>query len=256
MEVKWGMNILVTGSLPEKRAENGTKISVLTEEEVRAFKKTCSEIGAVIAEKGYNLVAGSYRETSADRYVVAGMNEVDGSHKVIVERPQHIPDDFVDFPQDLKRIDLVRFRTGSSWAVGRVRQILKSDAVILIGGNRGTEQVGYMASALGLPVLPIGAFEGTAAYFVRTFESDFRRIGLGDTIREFDTRGKAPDANAVIAVLEKLRRHNPFWTKGHGFGYYALALLAILFVGFLGMALRAVYRRCAGGGDPIFLTGN
>lgn len=214
------MRILATGSIPDGA----------TEDDVASFKDACRAIGIALAKRGYTLVGGSYRESSADRHIVDGMSEVDGLHRVIVERPERVPDDFVDFPQDLKHIDLVPFRTGSSWAVGRVRQILQADAVLLIGGHRGTEQVGYMASALGLPILPIGAFKGAAATFVRLFESDFRRTGVLDTVKQFSLKSRASDADAIMTTLEKLRRNNPFRVK-RGFGYYALGLAAIVFVG-------------------------
>lgn len=61
------------------------------------------------------------------------------------------------------------------------------------------------------------------------YESDFRRVGLYETLQQLRVEGRAPDANVIVATLEKLLLRNPFRAR-RGPWYWILPLLALGFV--------------------------
>ena len=135
------MRILVVGSNSEQDGQ---------------FAHACYLLGQELARARCDVILGSNRYSTADHHVMRGLLSVLGIHKVILIRPfedAHIPtkgrpfrepdtQPFADEPKTSElppgslKFEYVPIR--GPWGVGRVARILRSDAVIAIGGRSGT----------------------------------------------------------------------------------------------------------------------
>jgi hypothetical protein len=129
------------------------------------FISTCEELGKALASNGHTIIAGSVSPSTADFYVVKGATTIseNSPHKVILYRAEggQFPykNKYVNFP----KIEFVEApREQGAWAAGYPGPINEADVVILIGGNHGTERVGFSALAFHKPVVPIASFGGAA----------------------------------------------------------------------------------------------
>lgn len=143
------MKILVVGSLPNDE-------SMCT-----SFKKACEELGAAIVNKGWELVVGSDRESSADFHFLKGASNIPGVHKIHVIRPDDGPT--VKMPEGPGSFKVSYQRHPGHWAVSRIPQVQAANLVLIIAGRDGALQTGYAAFALNKPTLTIGSFGGAAA---------------------------------------------------------------------------------------------
>lgn len=74
---KTKMKVLIVGSVHYEGAE------AVREQ----FVTACKELGVALARAGIEIVVGSDSPNTADRYIVEGMSEVEGKHRVWIFRP-------------------------------------------------------------------------------------------------------------------------------------------------------------------------
>jgi hypothetical protein len=161
------MKVLIAGSLGD-----------LPKEQHPAFMQACRELGSTLARAGSDFVIGSSAAATADKYIMEGAAAVEGKRKVWIFRPEN--GEAVELPPtDQTKTKIVRYynRLRGPWAAGRISQVQAADAVVLIGGLRGTAQVGYAAVALNKPTLAIGSFGGAAADMWEFVEPFYARLG-------------------------------------------------------------------------------
>jgi hypothetical protein len=162
------MKVLIAGSMGDN----------LAPESQAAFMQACRELGVALARTGAEFVIGSSNTSTADRYVMEGAATVEEKHKVWIFRPEK--GDNVELPptdQTKTKLNPYYKRLRGPWAAGRISQVQAADAVVLIGGVRGTAQVGYTAVALNKPTLTIGSFGGAAADLWEFVEPFYARLG-------------------------------------------------------------------------------
>lgn len=202
------MKILVVGS---------TEYTGGKEEVQSQFEEACKQLGASLAKANHTIVVGSDGKTTADRHVVFGANEVEGRHKVLIIRPTSGATPFEEDRAKLPKIDFSFRRSRGSWAVGRIYQIQEVDAVIMVGGGRGTAQVGYAAPALKKPVLAIAAFGGAARDTWDEFlEAEYNQLGFfdynffGGKLANLKETWDPSMADLVVSATKTLVERNPY----------------------------------------------
>ncbi|MEI6514618.1 MAG: hypothetical protein WCO77_01460 [bacterium] len=170
------------------------------------FEQACRDIGVALAKAGHDLIIGSSNPTTADRYIVEGVASVEGKHTVSVLRPDEGLSPFSENPvPHQERIQFRFMRCRGTWTVGRIHQILAADVVIIIGGGRGTAQVGYSAPLLGVPVLALPVFGGAAREVWDYLERDYDRVpGVKERSAQFREAWRPEHANAVMAGVKAL----------------------------------------------------
>lgn len=173
------------------------------------FISACKELGAALTKAGFEIVVRSSNLKTADRYVVEGASEVDGRHKVLVLTSDERETPFKeDIPKLEERINFRYRRIRGPWAAKRVSQVLSADAVIIMGGGKGTATVGYIAPALKRPILAIASFGGSASELWAELEPYYDRLGqLKDELPNLHEHWQSSHADlAVQAVREMINR--------------------------------------------------
>lgn len=193
------MKVLVVGSIHHNPAEPIRK----------EFIAACQEIGAALARAKFEFVVGSVSPNTADRWILEGAASVEGEHKVWIFRPDEGPTPKPPpYETGKGKFRVIYKRLRGPWAGGRVSQILAADCVLIIGGARGSAQVGYSAMALEKPVLTIASFGGSAAETWTLFEPFYERLAATQehvgSLREEWQIGNG--AIAVQVLTELVRR--------------------------------------------------
>lgn len=196
------MKVLIVGST-HFAGSNETKL---------LFQDACREIGKALAESDCDVIVGSDRPSTADRYVVEGVISARGKRKIYVFRPETEETPFVaEREAHAPRIEFIYHILKGEWAAGRVPQLRAADAVVLIGGGRGTEQVGYVAPILERPVLAIPSFGGGAADVWSTLEPFYKRLGtLREKLGNLQVKWQPSNAQLACEILTELRRKKLF----------------------------------------------
>jgi hypothetical protein len=193
------MKVLVVGSM-RHLDENDSK---------RAhFIAACRALGGAISRSRHELVVGSDRTTTADRYVVEGAIKDSGVRRVWVYRPESdatpFQGDAIPFQKERsesdRKIKFIDEVMKGPWAAGRIPQVLGADAVIIIGGGSGTAQVGYISPPLERPVLAIPSFGGAAEELWPTLEPFYKKVGPSLRERLGDLRVEWQPKNADLAL--------------------------------------------------------
>lgn len=196
------MRVLIVGSLNHREEDASTT----------DFADACRAIGAQLATEGIELVVGSSGARTADKYILEGAASVPGTHKVWVYRTEDGETPIM--PQtDTNKTTLTCFykRLRGPWAAGRVPQIQAADAILLIGGARGTAQVGYAAAALGRPALAVGGFGGAAEELWPQLQPFYERAGrIADEIGNLREKWKPEYAELTVRALKILVRRGVF----------------------------------------------
>ena len=229
------MKILVVGSWD---FDGGEQIQ-------EKFASVCQQLGASLARAGHTIVVGSSKKGVADRHVVFGANSVDGRHKVLVVRPAKGAIPFETDHANLTKIDFRFRRRKGPWAVGRIYQILEAEGVIMIGGGRGTAQVGYTAPVLERPVLAIAALGGAARdAWEEYLDADYDRLGLYDhrfLDGKFANLGATYDkstADLAVKSIEELVKRNPYRSKQNVLQSVIVVLPILLLAVWVGLFVK------------------
>ncbi len=196
------MKVLIVGSLhhdPDEPVRN-------------AFVGACKEIGAALARGGFEFVVGSSSPNTADRWVLEGAAGVEGKHRVFVFRPDNGPTPKLPSDDTAKGEFIVSYRRlRGPWAGGRVSQIQAADCVLMIGGARGSAQVGYSAMALEKPVLAVACFGGSAAETWTQFEPFYERLSTTrEQVGNLREEWQPGNDEIVVKILKELVRRKIF----------------------------------------------
>jgi hypothetical protein len=187
------MRVLVVGSFPDGVAEQRG-----------LFEEACRAIGRALALAKIEIIIGSDKPNTADRFVVQGASSVDNHPTVWIIRPDYGPTPF----ENEAFADRIRFRhkrVRGAWSVGRVPQIVESDALILIGGDKGTLAAGQIAPALHKPVLAIACFKGAAEEMWPLLEPFYRNMGdVSESIDKFNQRWRSENAELAVRAIQEL----------------------------------------------------
>lgn len=199
------MKVLIVGSLHHDRAESAKG----------AFVAACKEMGAALARAGFEFVVGSTSPNTADRWVLEGAASIEGTHRVFVFRPDDGPTPKLPADEAAKGTFIVSYRRlRGPWAGGRVAQIQAADCVLMIGGARGTAQVGYSAMALEKPVLAVACFGGSAADTWTQLEPFYDRLSVTrEQVGNLREEWQAGNDEIVVQVLGELLRRKIFTRK-------------------------------------------
>jgi hypothetical protein len=176
------------------------------------FIGACRDLGAALAGAGVEIVIGSDKPHTADRYVVDGAATVEGRHRVWILRPDSDDRPFADQSAAVaKRIEFIHKRLRGPVSAGRVPQIQAADAVLIIGGFRGALASGYVAPALERPVLAVASFGGAAAELWPYLEPYY--IGLGDLsghVGNLREPWRAENADLCVRIIKELVKRRVF----------------------------------------------
>lgn len=199
---------------------------------ILAFAEACKQIGQSLAKAKLSLVVGSTSTHTADYWVLQGASEIEGIHKVTVLRPEG--GSTAANPNDLGgvgRFDVSFRQLHGPWAAGRVSQLLAADCVLMVGGNRGTAQVGHSALALQKPVLAVPWFGGAAEDAWPTLGSFYAKLGSkADKIGTLAQAWRPENADFVAQTLSTLTKSRVFSRTTLSSDLFPLLLNLILFI--------------------------
>lgn len=194
------MRVLIVGSLHHNPAAR------------EGFIAACKEIGAALARAKFDFVVGSSSPNTADWWVLEGAAGVEGEHRIWIFRPDDGPTPRPPSDETAKgkfRVSYKRLR--GPWAGGRVSQIQAADCVLIIGGARGSAQVGYSAMALEKPVLAIASFGGSAAETWTQFEPFYDRlVATKEQVGNLREEWHTGNGEIAVRVLTELVRRRVF----------------------------------------------
>lgn len=220
------MKVLVVGSSHHLNA--GEQVE---QADVAMFQTACIDIGKALGEAGIHLVIGSSGKHTADYWILQGVATVQGKHRVTILRPESGATPVLPTSAELPgSFEPTYKRLKGPWAAGRVSQILAADCVLMVGGSRGTAQVGHSAVALQHPVLAVPRFGGAAEEAWPQLEPFYDRLGgqkekLGALAEDWHPS----NAKIVVHALSELLRKRAFSRTRLGADLLPLGLNLILF---------------------------
>ncbi len=157
-----------------------------------------------MAQAGFGIVCGSFFRNTADHHLLRGALKVPGARTLVI-RPESEPpgrDDeaFRDVPLE---------RHPGDWETVRPKQVSKADAIVLIAGDRGTQDIlrAARSSDRPPPILLIPAFGGFAA---KEYERDpayrdrYLELGLDEVSLRHLEHWNDSTPQAVVNVLRLL----------------------------------------------------
>jgi hypothetical protein len=216
------MRVLVVGS--NHHLEDKSRIPL--------FEEACTDIGQALAKSGFHLVVGSTAKHTADFWVLKGASNVEGKHKVTVLRPEGAS--VAPNPNDIGgsgRFEVSYRQLHGPWAAGRVSQILAADCVLMVGGTRGTAQVGHSALALEKAVLAIPCFGGAAEEAWHLLDRFYSKLGSkADKIGNLAQPWRRENAEMVSSTLSSLVKSRVFSRGRLSADIFPLVFNLILFI--------------------------
>jgi len=204
------MQIGITGSYRKK-----DRVAWGLEEDFATFKDACRQIGQAIARTGSSLTVGSDSDFTADKYAVEGyLSERTCKRCIRIVRPSKGPRPFPDLRS--KNPESFVFVTGpsSTWRHTRYLFVSDVDALVTVGGARGTYQAALELGLTRKRLVPVGAFGGASARLL----AELRDAGALRNRPSFETLGNpwTPTlANDVVKVLGADRPSRVLLIHGH-----------------------------------------
>lgn len=182
------------------------------EEVQEEFREICRKLGATLAKKGHQLIIASDASYAAERYIVEGVNEKQGLHKIVAYYETTKP--FDDEKDKFKQIKFHYKTITRPWPVKGIEQIKAADAVILIGGTKTTKLMGHIAPTLQKPVLAIPASHGSAEELWPGFLEVYEKVlDSPDTLQSYANDWSEKSADVLIDYLKQLAKRNPYADK-------------------------------------------
>ncbi|WP_186343638.1 hypothetical protein [Streptomyces sp. CFMR 7] len=170
---------------------------------MEAVPQACEEIGAALAEAGYDLVVYSSEAQFVEDSVVTGYlsHDVVAPGSVQVRSPYgHGERDFPMLAECPEAFD-VRHESGDDWESSYFRSLREVQGVVLVGGGRSTMVTGMVCLAFGIPVYAIASFGGAGR---RVWEV-MNRASHHATSAEVSIMGAEWSSGAAGHVVELLR---------------------------------------------------
>jgi hypothetical protein len=209
------MKIMIVGSIDTGFQED-RKVAV---------RNACKEIGKALAEKGVDLVVGSDRDTTVDKWVVYGAVEADKRISVYVYRPDrpeqsrswenrtddNLPfSDVKDTPQ-FKKIKFQYILGDGRWGATHLAGLRFADAALIVSGADGARESGHAAVVLQKPMLPIGCFGGSGAELWTKYSPAYRDVEFtNDEYVALSHNWGRDSPGLIISSLNKVLSKNPF----------------------------------------------
>jgi len=180
------MKIAIFGSWSETRKKWGLRG---TKEE---FIEACMMIGRRIAYYGHTIIVGSSSPNTADRYVVEGVikeaKNINIRHPVInILRPSDNLHPFNELVKKYPKIFGAYLKTQSFWEGAHLIAIREADAVLTIGGGKGTYLAGLSSIIARKRLVPIGSFGGSSEKILQILERMTSEIEQKNKIRRLNT---------------------------------------------------------------------
>lgn len=156
------MRIAVFGS---RKADNAKWPIRGTEDQ---FTAGAREIGRQLAHLGHTLLLGGIAARTADAHIVEGFVEVTASNRatraaIEVIRPRDGANSYEEFALKAPHVFQFHARSEGWWEGAHLISIMESDAVLTIGGAKGTYLAGLAAIVAKKRLVPIGSFGGSSA---------------------------------------------------------------------------------------------
>jgi hypothetical protein len=105
-----------------------------------------------------------------------------------------------------------------------------ADGALLVGGGRGTAQVGYVAMAMGKPAVAVASFHGAAEELWPLLEPFYQRAAkLRDEVPNLREKWKPEYASLVVRLFRELIRTDAFSQRSLRSPLLVLALNLLLF---------------------------
>lgn len=164
----------------------------------KAFEEVARSLGRALASSGFSILGGSFDKSTADYFVIEGaLNVAESSCRVIRPAIESTA------PTEFEGRVTVEAKEGT-WERVRPAQVNAADAVVLIGGSRGTDDVFSYAAQAKLPIVLMPAFGGMASQHFSRFRKRYVDAGISEnTLAAIESRDPS-SARAAIEVLNGL----------------------------------------------------
>ena len=231
------MKILVVGSLrPPEKPDDKPDQQFVTSHKAQ-FDAACFALGEALTRKGHSIMVGVpdwptlQQNNTVATFILEGINNVPAKdserHPVFFYGPEErapadqTPTGTPDSLQELKKLPNILIKdtfVGSGTSKARViPNVAEVDAVMIISGREGTENIGYAAYSMKKPVIAITSFGGAAENMANdTLLEVYNRLSQQGDATPSDVRalldvdwGDDPQKNldnaaAIVEIIEKL----------------------------------------------------
>jgi len=169
------------------------------------FIEACMMIGRRIAYYGHTIIVGSLSINTADRYVVEGVIEKAKNMNIQYPlinflRPPHNLRLFNELVKKYPKIFGAYLKTQSFWEGAHLIAIREADAVLTIGGGKGTYLAGLSSIIARKRLVPIGSFGGSSEKILQILEGMTSEIEQKNKIRMLN----APWNDQIINISFEL----------------------------------------------------
>lgn len=184
----------------------------LPENEQSGIKNAGIELGKNLAKNNISVILGALRPQVIDFYILKGMDQIEGNHKVII----YCTDTFVHEvePEEFKNIHFVYKRFKGPWEISHIYGIKEADVVILIGGSQNlSKTAGFSTFAMEVPVIPIPSFGGAAKDIWDIAKERYinHKFGINnEEISQIQEKWNLKTIDSILSVSKKLTAKNPF----------------------------------------------
>jgi hypothetical protein len=165
--------------------------------------RAAREIGAELAQAGYDLFVYSSAPRFVERDVVAGYLSVEPCRagSIHVRPPYGSSETSFPHPPHQSGVFEIRHEADDDWEVSYYRSLREADGVVLIGGGRTTLITAMVAMAFDIPLAPVAAFGGAA----RKAWTSMGRAGNLTAPGEVSLLGGAWNTSAAENIVAVLR---------------------------------------------------
>jgi hypothetical protein len=240
------MKILIVGSLrppeennkPYANPEEAKKVEEekkFVNDNLKRFQAASMALGAALASKGHTIMVGvpnwgMLRElNTVATFVVEGANQAaekdNKNYELIFYGPREREpenttpeiDSYKDLRDTCTKLNIKEKVVGSgSSKASTIPNVTAVDAVMLIAGRDGTENIGYAAYSMDKPVIALRSFGGAAEDFSKeVLNDDYKRFlaqddNTGEDLRAMDVVWEEKleqnflKANAIVETTEKI----------------------------------------------------
>ncbi len=200
------------------------------------FADACRALGAECARCRHTLVTGPGKSTVvADRFFLEGFAQEARRARPGLKVIQYQPVVPLDSETSTKpyRPEGVEFEqrrsTGPRWTTNSLNRAVESDVVLFVCGGEGSERIGYGASFLHKPVVPVPHFGGTAREVWVSERRFLESSGLPNGALNVLENPWSHDSPAgVIELCQLLVKHNPYRTSSGPLLWLVSTLLLLL----------------------------
>lgn len=156
------------------------------------FVEAARDMGRQLAHFGHAILVGGISSRTADVHVVDGFISVAASNRnskarIEVVRPAGRERGYDAEYAKAPHLFEFHYPDEGWWDGAHLISLRECDAVLTIGGNRGTYLVGLAAAICGKPLAPIGSFGGASRELSKAYSAI--RPDLASTFRLLTRRG-------------------------------------------------------------------